>query len=292
MGVLEDIKEQYPTLAFLINDPEVGPLLKDAVDPNKGFSPQAFQAKLYQTKWFRTRSTNQRQIDILRQTDPGEYRRQYNEYVASLRAFAAQSGLKFTNPELAYIAGNALRNGVKPNTPEFQALMRNYAVSFKGDRLGQGSIRGAMLEVSKVARQQFYVPMTAKEQQEWATDLALGIKDESALKAYLSERSASRYPHLKNLLQGGASMEDIFGGHRALIAEELEISPETIDFTKGQWSKVLHQIDPATEKPRPMTLHEAQTLARQDNRWWATTNGRETDAGMTNFLLKTFGKRA
>lgn len=291
MGVLDDIRSQYPTLAFLINDPEVGPLLRDAVNPDKGFSPGTFQAKLYQTKWFKSRSTNQRQIDILRNTDPAEYRRRRDENLAQVRMMAKKLGLNLTAGEKLYMAEVNLRNGVDIGSEQFAYGLMNFAQTSGKKRMGEGSVKGAAFQVNEIARNQFYIPLSKDEQYKWGVELAIGTKDEQALRAYLSEKSASLYPHLKELLANGASMEDIFSGHRAVIAQELELAPETIDFTK-QWKKVLHQVDPQTQKPRPMTLHEAQTLARQDDRWWHTSGGKEVDAGMANALLKMFGKRA
>lgn len=290
MGVLDDIREQYPSLAFLVNDPEVGPLLRDAVDPNKGFSPETFQAKLYQTNWFRSRSTSQRNIDTLSKTDPGEFKRLYSDFETQVRMMNSKLGLNLNAEEIRYITSANLRNGVDPNSEEFAISLRKYAGKIS-DRIGSGTVTGAELQVRDIARTQFYVPMSDAEVRTWALDLAFGTRDEAALRAQLSAKSASLFPHLKELLANGASMEDIFSGHRAVIAQELELSPEQIDFTKD-WTKVLHQVDPATGKPRPMTLHETQTLARQDNRWWATSKGRQQDAGMANFMLKTFGKRA
>lgn len=292
MGVLEDIKENYPTLAFLVNDPEVGPLLRDAVNPDKGFSPQQFQSRLYQTKWFRSRSTAQRTHDIQAKVDPGEFKKNLTSNMTQVRSMATQLGLKLSPAEIRFIATTNMRNGVAIGSDEFNYNLMRFAKSSSANKFGQGAIKGAAFEVNNVARSQFYLPMTQAESYRWGVEMAMGTKDEKALRAYLSERAASLYPHLKDQLAGGASMEDIFSGHRSIIAQELELSPETVDFTKGRWKKVLYQVDPATQKPRPMTLHEAQTYARQDNRWWKTQGGKEQDAGMANFMLKTFGKRA
>lgn len=291
MGVLDDIKSQYPTLAFLINDPEIGPLLRAAVDPNKGFDPGTFQAKLYQTKWFKTRSTSQRQYDILKNTDPGEFKRRSQEALSKAHLTAQKLGLRMSSNELKYLSGTMLRNGADIGSEEFVNTLRNFAQATTSNRMGEGSIRGAAYQINDVARNQYFIPLSSKDAYAYGIDLALGVKDENSIRAIMAERAASLYPHLKEMLQGGQSMEDIFSGHRAVISQELELAPETIDFTKD-WKKVLYQVDPQTQKPRPMTLHEAQTMARQDNRWWATTNGKEADAGMGNFLLKTFGKRA
>lgn len=292
MGVLDDIREQYPTLAFLINDPEVGPLLRDAVDPNKGFSPGRFQAKLYQTQWFKKRSTAQRQWDVMQHTDPGEYRRRVSEGAAQVRMTAAKLGISLSPSELSFITKANLRNGTAVGSEEFTLNLLHYLRAQGPKRMGEGSIKGASDQVNSMARRQFYVPLSKKEQYDWGLALALGTKDESALRSFLNTKAASMYPHLKELLANGASMEDIFSGHRAVIAQEMEISPEQVDFTKAKWKKALYQVDPQTGQPRPMTLHETQTMARQQPEWWKTSGGKEADAGMANFMLKMFGKRA
>lgn len=293
MSVLDEIREQYPTLAFLVNDPEVGPLLRDAVDPNKGFSPQTFQAKLYQTKWFRTRSTTQREMSILARTDPGEYKRRLQQQISDVRSQAQLFGLNLTPSELRYMATTNLSKGIAADSAEFRSSLRNWLKTKKSGSktFGQGSVLAAKQQVKGLAREQFYVPMSEKEAHNWGVALALGTRNEEGLKLLLNQRAQQLYPHLRELLRSGSTMEDIFSGHRALIAEELELSPEMVDFRKD-WSKVLQQVDPQSGKPRPMTLHETQTLARQDQRWWRTSKGREADAGMANFMLKTFGKRA
>lgn len=311
MTVLDDIRENYPTLAFLVNDPEVGQLLKDAVDPNKGFSPQAFQAKLYQTKWFKSRSEAQRSNDILRSTDPGEYKRRITDYTTQLKALSTQLGLNLTPAELSFIANNNVRNGITSDSPEARLALSQFAKQsiYKNRFLLPGTIKAAVQNVKATVASQYFLPMDDTEAEEWAVDLALGVRDESAFKAAMQEQAAGRYMHLRDQLMAGQTMEQIFAGQRAVIAEELEIDPGSIDFTVGKWQKVLgvpaeSQTQPVSQTAkapnpnnpnapylRPMTLYEAQTFARQDNRWWSTSRGRSADAGMANFMLKTFGAR-
>jgi hypothetical protein len=42
---------------------------------------------------------------------------------------------------------------------------------------------------------------------------------------------------------------------------------------------------------RPASLYEAKVLARRDDRFYNTSRFRQMDAGLTNMMLKTFGKR-
>lgn len=308
MTVLDDIRENYPTLAFLVNDPEVGQLLKDAVDPNKGFSPQAFQAKLYQTNWYKTRSEAVRTNDILRNTDPGEWKARLSEYGAQVKAMSDQLGLNLSPAEISYISGNNLRYGIEANSPEARASLATFAKKAvtSSSFMAPGTIMAATQNVKAMAAGQYFLPMDENIAKQWAVDLAFGVKDEAALKAELQKSAASRYTWLAPQLNAGQSMEQIFAGHRAVIAEELEIDPGSIDFTRGDWRRVLgvpneqgttndtagpQAGNPGPLAQRPMTLYEAQTLARQDTRWWSTSRGRSADAGMANFMLKSFGAR-
>lgn len=290
MAVLDDIREQYPSLAFLINDPEVGPLLRNAVDPNKGFKPSTFQAKFYNTQWFKKRSATQRQMSILKHTDPGEFNRLLRTNAAQVRQMAARLGIKLSQAEIQYISEDNLNRGIAIGSDEFNYGLMNFATQQAKTKFGSGDIAGAAFDVKKMAAQQFYVPMTEADARKWGIQIALGTKDEAGLRAYLAQQAASLYTHVADQLKNGASMEDLFSGHRALIAQELELAPESINMAKD-YAKVLQTLDPKTNKFRPMTLSETQTLARKDRRWWETSKGKEQDAGMANFLLNMFGKR-
>lgn len=291
MGVLEDIQREYPMWSFLVKDKEIGPLLRDAVDPNKGFSPQEFQARLYQTTYFKTRSQKAREWDILYNTDRAEARRQANSYKNQIRQQAHQLGIRFTRQEIEYMAAGGLRSGISIGSPEANFAIFNFAKNRPG-KFMEGAIKGQAHSVSSRARSQYYVPLSSNESHNWGLAIALGQRDEAALNQFLANKAISRYSHLKTELQAGKTMEDLFGGHRQVIAEELELAPESIDFTKGQWSQVIDMYDKNEQRHRSFTLSEARTLARQDRRFWNTSNGKALGSGLTNFMLEKFGARA
>lgn len=99
------------------------------------------------------------------------------------------------------------------------------------------------------------------------------------------------YPQFASGLQQGFTIGELTDSYREIIASELELDPERIDFSEGRWSKVLNWRD-GTDKPlRAPTAQEVQRLAREDKRWWKTTHGRQTDASMAQGVLAMFGKR-
>lgn len=287
---LDRVREQYPELAWLFNDPEIGPLLRDAVDPNRGFSPTTFQAKLYQTNWFKRQSQAARQWQILKNTDPGEANARRAQYRAEIGRLSQSLGINLTNGQAMLAAEAALQYGWDLNGG--QLLEAIAAHGRKTGKYGAGAIRTTAEKAKSLSSGQYFLPMSNADAYKWGDWVARGMRTEQDLQIELQNRAISRYRHLAQELSAGNTMEDIFAGHRALIAQELELAPDSIDFTKGQWAKVIGVPDPNGKGVRSMTLSETQTLARQDNRWWATSNGREADAGMANFVLKMFGRRA
>jgi hypothetical protein len=122
--------------------------------------------------------------------------------------------------------------------------------------------------------------------------MALGQRTEVELEEWMRGRAASKYAHLAARLNAGETMEDMFSGHKQVIAEELELDPNTIDLSQGRWSKVLQTYDKNLGKNRPYTLGEVTKLARQDDRFWKTSKGQEMQSSLGTFLLQTFGERA
>jgi len=163
MSVTDDIKSQYPTLAWLMNDPEVGKLLRDAVDPNKGFSPETFQTKLYQTKWFKSRSTSQRSMEILSHTDPGEYRRRQMAYRNELQALTTKLGFTLSNAQLAWISNANLSNGIEVGSPESINALRGFLRNQPQDKFeGAGSVDAAATVFRNISKNTIFLLIRKK----------------------------------------------------------------------------------------------------------------------------------
>jgi hypothetical protein len=55
---LRRVRQRYPTLAFLVVDPEVGPLLKAACRRWRPISADEFKRRLKATEWWQKASTD------------------------------------------------------------------------------------------------------------------------------------------------------------------------------------------------------------------------------------------
>lgn len=286
--VEQQIREQYPSMAWLLKDPEIGQLLRDAVDPSKGFSPQAFEAKVKGTNWYRTRTQSQRDWEILWHTDNATARQRLTEYSGAVTRTAQRLGVNISQAQLRMAAAYGITRGLDPSGPEFLGTLSRLFVK----QPGAGAINTAANRVTAISTGQFFIPISKQTATTWGSWIAQGIKTEQDFMEQLRNQAISKFPYLKNQIMAGETPETIFAPHRQTIAQELDLSPGEIDLSSGKWSKVLGLYDKNLKQTRPMTIYEAQTLARQDERFWKTRTGGDLQAGMARTLLNAFGKRS
>lgn len=293
MSVLDRVREQYPTLAFLLNDREIGPLLRKATDPNQPFSPQRFQQELMQTNWFQSRSVAARNYTIQRNTDPGEFRQNISNYEYAVRAEAKRLGVSLTGNEVKYLAHSAARNGYDTGDPRIAQGISSIRKR-NPSRVQYGAIRTSASEARAIAHRDFMIPLRDNDMWRWADNIARGHRTEGDFRNWAKNQAIKRYGHLRNQLNAGYTMNDLFGGHIQTVAETLELNPEDIQPWRSgsKWAPMLGVTDRKNGRTRAMTQAEVQRLARLDERYWGTAEGRQADAGMTQFMLQTFGKRA
>jgi hypothetical protein len=290
-SLLDRVRRDYPLYAFLLNDREIGPLLRNAVDPSRGFSPTKFQSELMQTNWYKSRSVSHRQYTILANTDKGEFRQQIANMNHGIRMRSNQLGVRLTNNEIKWMAHTALRSGWSPDDPRIDLGISRIRRR-NPSRVTFGAIRTAAEEARVMSNSEYFLPLRSKDAWKWGDMIARGIRTPEDFRALLKERAGKRFPHLRKHIKSGQTMADLFGGHIQTIAEELELNPAQIRpwEAHSKWSPILGVR--RGKRVVPLTESETRTFARKDPRFWKTAQGRELQAGMTQFLLDTFGARA
>lgn len=287
-SVEQQIREQYPSMAWLLNDPEIGQLLRDAVDPSKGFSPQSFEAKVKGTNWYKKRTQSQRDWETLWHTDNATARQRLTQYTNAVQRQAQRMGVNITASQLRWIAASGIQQGWDPSGPEIlSGLGKLYS-----KQPSSGAITTAAQRATAIASGQYMVPISAKSAQVWGNWIAQGLKTEEDFAANMRNAAISKFPHLKAQIEAGETPEQIFSPHRQAIASTLELSPGEVNLLDGKWSKILNTYDKNLKRNRPMTIYETEVLARQDERYWRTKNGQDAQAETANKLLELFGKRA
>jgi hypothetical protein len=291
MGVAEDIAEQYPMLAWLTGDPEIGPLLTEAVNPATEFSPERFQAKFMQTTWYRSQSKYAREREIQRWTDPNTWWADAGAYADELSEISAQFGRPLAANERLWLATVGLNQGVPANSAAMRAQLR--AIIDPAQVMqGVGTAGAAKNEIENMVRGQWFAPLDLGWLAQAGISVATGGGETlESVNARLASQAYHWYPHLRQQITEGQTMADIFNPYRAVIAEELELGgPENVSMNGTEWSQLAQWRDPKTGEMRLPTMSEVTTLARSKPQWWNTARGRQSDAAGTKSLLEMFGK--
>lgn len=286
--IVKKVKEQYPALAALLKIPEVADLLIKAVTPPY-LSPGAFQSQLMNTRWFRGQSETSRMLWIEQKTDPGTFKNKANSYRLALQIAANAYGAQLNRAQIDWLSMVGMQRGWDPDGIEQLNQFANLVRTGKA-KAGAGARRSNARAVQQMARGDYFYAMSNSAAAVWGDRIARGIATFDDVRTAVADKARGMYPQFETGLAQGASMRDLTDGTRSIIAEELELDPERIDFTQGRWSKLL-SVRGSDGVVRPATESETRKAARQDKRWWSTANGRQTDASWTGDILRMFGQR-
>lgn len=104
------------------------------------------------------------------------------------------------------------------------------------------------------------------------------------------EIAKKRYGHLSDLIDQGVTLEDLAGNYKQTAAKLLEVDPNTIDMSQGDYEVALSFGDEG--KKRAMTTGEWEKLLRTDSRYgWEKTENAKTEArSLANNLAQAFGR--
>lgn len=88
--------------------------------------------------------------------------------------------------------------------------------------------------------------------------------------------------YVKNLLQQGYDLEQIYAPYKNVMAQILELNPDEIDLNDGTLRGAIGQ-------DREMNIYDFKKALRKDSRWQYTENAREEVANSVLGVLRDFG---
>ena len=276
----------YPSLAWAIDHPELGPILNEAV--SKGWTEEVIVARVKQTSWYRTTSDAQRQWELLRNDNPGEAAKQVSGAVTMVGSISRRLGISLSSDQALWIATSAVANGW--NEQQITAnLVQNMAGSGQaGQTAGE---LGYFQDLTMARAKEWGVPMGEDVAFMFAKWMATGESNQQNLDAYLRDQAMSRFPTLQAQFEMGFTTKQIFDPYIQQTAQLLELSPAMIDITNQKWMPMIDSVGPDGTR-RPMSLSEAGRYVRGQDEYNGTQQATEQAARLGETILQTFGQVA
>lgn len=286
--VAQAVYEKYPQMAWALNHPELGPLLRRAVE--EGWDAARFQGELLKTAWYTSSSDTARTWERLLNEDPASARQLLSNNITTMSTLAARLGvsLNFNAWQSGWLlAVDATREGWDELRMQ-QELVRR--ARYQPDAKTSGAIGAAQDNVKALAAA-YLVPMTDRSAWRLGIKTLTGEMDDAGLRAYFKDQAVARFGGNKSvvrMLNQGLTARDIFAPYVQQTASILEINPESINLLDRKWAKMLDYVDDKGVT-RPMTLTEAGRFVRGLDDFKATDNAMEQSAGFAEFISQRMG---
>lgn len=278
-------------LSVINSDKELKTLFAEAwnaLKTGQEWSQATFTAKLQATKWYTTRTEQQRAYYTAK-NDPSqakELEARVQANMASLRTVAANLGATLSDTELRTLADENLMNGW--NEAQINARVADY-IKFSADpTTGFQSLIGAAGTVEDRIRG-FAKQMGVEVDNDFVLQKAQAAvqagNDTQAAEDFIRARAKERYAAFANELDT-STVEELSYNYRSSMANLLEIGIDEVSMNDSLIRQAMSVGDGQGGKKN---LFEFEQELRQDPRWATTKNAKESSSTIVNDVLSTFG---
>jgi hypothetical protein len=281
-----ELAEQYGFVSsFLNSNKELKKLFQDAV--SGGWSADKFQAKLRNTKWWKSHSKDEREWLLQLKADPATAKQEMSQAKVKIKQLANQMGMVMTKDIQKYL-DKAAYNMVALGWDESQ--LRYYLgqyVSFKGETL-QGEGGEAINEMREYA-----YSMGVQLGDTWYTDRARNIlRGVATIQDYKSEimnKAKASFPQWTKQIEAGQSVADIASPYMQSMAQILELPQGSVNLFDSTIKKALNYTNPGNLQKEAKPLWQFENELRSDPRWKKTKNAQDSLFQVGHQVLADFG---
>jgi hypothetical protein len=280
--------EFYPAYwAIVQNNPEVRELLRQSI--TEGWERTKFEAKLFETNWWKTTSESARTWDVLVSTDPAEADRLVQQQITDIRQTALSYGVRLTDSEITELATDAKRGGFTPQ----QIVNAIGMLALERGTEGMTSLKeGYYGQQMRKFMSSYGVTLSDNEFNNRLNEIAVGAASLDEFQDYAMGLGKTMYPALAEQFDAGKSFEQLTDMYRQKASQVLEIDADSMTFTDDEWRKAVSFNDEKTGEERMMTYSEWTNYLRSTPSFgYEYTSGAKEKAYTTaNRIANIFGK--
>lgn len=293
------VQAAYPDLAWLLNVPDVAPLIVQAAQ--QGMGEAEFKAKFESTGWYQTTSQSVRNWIAEVETDPAQANADMQAQKSALAATLAQLGVGYTDQQLTELAQQSLAmqwsdQQIKDNITQHLVANANGTYTWTYGSIngpagsGTGTLQASMAAINAEAAK-YLVPISSSTVQSFAMAMADGSMDQAGVDAYLQAQATSLYPSIAGAIKAGITPADYVTPYKEVAAQLLGVSPNAIDMTNPKYNRALSAPGP-NGVPTAMSLYDFQQLLMQDPQYgyMNSINAKDRASSIAQGLAEMFGK--
>jgi hypothetical protein len=261
-------------LSFFNAYPELKRLLGKA--KSKNWDAANFQAAIRNTNWWKQRSSAQRDYDILKYTDPGQWKAKKADSLTTVKNQAAQLGITLTDNQATAIANQNLRDGFTPADLQRKLADTWRAKYSAGDPSkisdqdgGVGTIVGKLKQMASA----YGYPLGDATLANQTYKVLAGESDETAFAEQYKQWAKTQFAGAAAMLDAGQTVQDILDPYAQIASQELGVSRDKILANDPKWQAAINS------SAGLMNLSDWRTKIRTDSQYgWASSESAQQSA--------------
>jgi hypothetical protein len=281
-----ELAEQYGFVSsFLNSNKELKKLFQQAV--SGGWSADKFQAKMRNTKWWKTHSKDERDWLLDLKSDPATAKQEMGQARVKARQIANALGIRETASNKKKIE-SAAYNMVAKGWDESQ--LRYYLGQFvyfnDGVHQGEG---GEIWDDLHEYAYSMGVTMSGDWYADKSRNVVRGIATAQDYKNEILNKAKAAFPQWNKQLDGGQTVADIAQPYLQSMSQILELPGGSINLFDSTIKKALNYTNPGTLAKEAKPLWQFENELRSDPRWKKTKNAQDSLFQVGHQVLADFG---
>lgn len=279
----EELAAQYGwASSFLNHNSELKGIFKTAV--KEQWEPEKFQAKLRNTKWWKTTSDTARQLQLQKDTDPATYRAVKDATTLQVKQLAAQLGAAVPSKNLSKIVDTVMKTGMDENA--LRVTLGSY-IKFSKDQTVKGE---AGMQAANIREYAYNMGVNLSDDAvaNYAVNIVKKLGTEEDYKQFINQQAISAFPGYADDINGGASVLDLADPYIQQMADTWQVPPSSISIKDPLIRNAMNGMDKAGQ-PRGLTQTDFAQLLRQDPRYAGTDAAISQATQVGSSVLKQMG---
>lgn len=281
-----ELAEQYGfASSFLNSNPELKKLFQQAVEGT--WSTDKFQAKLRNTKWYKTHSKDEREWLLQLKTDPATAKQTMSAANTKVWQLANSMGMVMTDASKKRLQ-TAVYNMVAKGWDEAQ--LRNYIGQYvyfsNGNLQGEGGE-----DITQLKEYAYSMGVTMSDK--WYTDntrlVLRGMASIQDFKNDIQNKAKASFPQWQKQIEAGQTVSDIANPYMSSMSQILELPSGSLNLFDPTIKKALNYTNPGTLQKEAKPLWQFENELRSDPRWKSTKNAQDSLFQVGHQVLADFG---
>jgi hypothetical protein len=259
-------------ISFFKAYPELNRLLAKAKTHN--WDAANFQAAIRNTSWWKTRSSSQRDYDVMKYTDPGQWKAKVGDSRTALVQQAAQMGVNLTPAQAELLSKQAVRDGLSQAELQKSLAQKWLKASAGGKKIDEakGGASVVVGQLRELAAQMGY-PLGDTTLAQQTYNVLAGNKDTNAIAEQYKAWAKKHFAGAADLIDAGQSVQDILDPYAQIASQELGIGRDQIQAADPKWQAALNQ------QGTMLSLTDWRTKIRTDSQYgWDSSQAAQQSA--------------